>query len=183
MNTAAATQPTQRLFFACWPSPEFARALAEIGASLAGDRARVIAPADIHLTLAFAGNCTAAQRDCLIAAADRYRGAPFDLAITRLGWWARPRVVWAAPAETPAALHMLAETMAAALDACALALDDRPYQPHLTLIRGAATAPDLDSHGSWIWNVTRFGLYESAPQRSGTRYRCLADWPIAPATA
>jgi len=128
-------EPTRRLFFALWPDEETRAALAALAKAQIHPRARRVATDNLHLTLAFPGNVTARVHACLEEAAGRLTGAPFGLSIDRLGYWSGPRIIWAAPAQTPRELWSLVTSLREVLAACGLEPENRPYQAHITLMR------------------------------------------------
>ncbi|MGH8519928.1 MAG: 2'-5' RNA ligase family protein, partial [Gammaproteobacteria bacterium] len=66
--------PTQRLFFALWPSEEARSSLAEVTASLHVRRAKPVPAENLHITLLFLGSVTAQTRTCAEAIAEGIAG-------------------------------------------------------------------------------------------------------------
>ena len=108
---SSTAEPVRRLFFALWPDDETRNTIDTLARGLIRQQARRVAADNLHITLAFPGNVTARVQACLEAAAGRLTGEPFELAIDRLGYWPGPRIIWAAPSETPAALWFLAAAL------------------------------------------------------------------------
>ncbi|HEX6267591.1 MAG TPA: 2'-5' RNA ligase family protein, partial [Burkholderiales bacterium] len=77
-----------RLFFAAWPPPQAAGALARWARPLEG---RPVPAEKIHLTLAFLGS---AQPDKALAAARRVQGRPHALPIDVAKYWKHNQIVW-----------------------------------------------------------------------------------------
>ena len=139
-----------RLFVAVTPPPSAiahltaaVETMAGTGATPATDVAaragpRWVRPVAWHLTLAFLGsvgeNQIAELTVRLARAAARH--APFELSIAGGGRFG-DRVLWAGIAGDRRALVGLAASVGAAARRTGIALDERPYRPHLTLARGA----------------------------------------------
>jgi RNA 2',3'-cyclic 3'-phosphodiesterase len=114
-----------------------------------GVRIGWVAPANIHVTLAFLGDIPPAQADAVSAVLDgaAARTAPFAMAVAGLGWFGSrraPRVVWAGVTAGADALVRLQARVAAGLGGLGLPLEARPFTPHLTLAR---VRPGQDSAG------------------------------------
>ena len=130
-----AKDPTSRFFVALRPDGESAGRLASMAARLAeGCRARALAAADLHLTLAFIG--ARPRTDCARLLA-LLRGLPprvpgFTLdAIGRFG----PALLWAGPSRGSTSLAPLAASIRQRLEAGDVDFDRRPLHPHRTLLR------------------------------------------------
>ncbi|MDX1514676.1 MAG: RNA 2',3'-cyclic phosphodiesterase [Gammaproteobacteria bacterium] len=172
-------QPAGRLFFALWPDGETRRRLAELVPRGARRQGRPVPAENLHLTLVFLGRAEAAARDCVESAAADIRGFAVELHITHLGFWPRPRVVWAGVETTPPGLVGLVDDLRAAAAGCGLSTESRPYRAHVTLMRKARERPgfhvDIES---FRWRADSFHLVESATLPAGARYRLLRSWPL-----
>jgi 2'-5' RNA ligase len=91
--------------------------------------------------------------------------------------WRKTGIAWLGASETPAALVALHGGLARALASLGIALEARPFAPHLTLARRIATAVRRRLPQPVVWNVTSFALVVSELDRNGARYRVLATWP------
>jgi 2'-5' RNA ligase len=171
-------EPTRRLFFALWPDDETRAAIASLARVQIHKQAKRVAADNLHITLAFPGNVTARVQACLEEAADRISGAPFWLSIDRLGYWPGPRIIWAAPSQTPPELWSLAATLRELLAACGLEPEKRPYQAHITLARKASRAIAVTRIAPIAWSIRQFCLVESVSEPAGVSYRVLRIWPL-----
>ena len=133
------------------------------------------AAAKIHLTLFFVGDVPRSRLAALSECANSVAAAPFELEPAELGYWRHNRIVWAAMRETPAMLRTLVTDLSAALVHEGCRADDRPYVPHVTLIRNARRPPQSIALHSPPWRADAFVLAESA----GGRYDVLERWPLA----
>ncbi|RMG31546.1 MAG: RNA 2',3'-cyclic phosphodiesterase [Gammaproteobacteria bacterium] len=144
-------------------------------------RGRRVPPENLHLTLAFLGAVAEDRIPQLAALAAGIAVAPFTLELTRLGYWARPRVIWLAPASVPPALAELAAALRERLEGAGFPCDARPFAPHVTLVRKAGRGPAVEAIPPLSWPVDRFCLFESRTEPDGARYVPLACWPLTPA--
>jgi 2'-5' RNA ligase len=168
-----------RLFFALWPDAivraELGRWSADLHRACGGRRAR---EEQLHLTLAFLGDVPLARLPDLCALAALLAAPAFTLRFEAPGYWPRKRLVWAAPAEMPDALGALAGGLASALRAAGLRAEDRPYFPHVTLLRDASCR-NLPKSAGFDWPVRDFVLVESTLVSTGSSYRVIGRWPLA----
>jgi RNA 2',3'-cyclic 3'-phosphodiesterase len=175
---SAPAEPTRRLFFALWPDDETRAALAALARERFHRQARRVPADNLHITLAFPGNVTARVQACLEEAAGRLAGPPFELSVDRLGYWSGPRILWAAPSQTPPELWSLVTSLRAVLAGCGLAPEERPYQAHVTLARKASQVLTVTRTAAIPWSIRQFCLVESASEPAGVRYRLLRIWPL-----
>lgn len=171
-------EPTRRLFFALWPDEHTRAAIAALARERIHRQAKQVAADNLHITVAFPGSVTARVQACLEEAAGRLSGAAFELSIDRLGYWPGPRIIWAAPSQTPPELWSLATSLREVLAACGLEPENRPYQAHITLARKAGRALTVTRTAPIPWSIRQFCLVESVSDPAGVRYRVLRTWPL-----
>lgn len=136
---APAAETTGRLFAALWPDPALRRALQAWQAAWTWPaRARPTPVRDLHLTLVFIGPAPVARLPDIEAALATPTPA-FELALDAPALWHR-RLAVLACRRVPAVLAAWQQALADALRALGLAIETRPYQPHVTLARSAAGA-------------------------------------------
>jgi len=178
----------RRCFIALAPDAASRAALAKIAAPAA---ARVVHPADLHLTLAFLGAISAAQGQALSAALATLAAPVPPLAFTGIAYWpqpARARVMVATFAPCEALLRMVRHLRAVLID-LALPVEDRPFRPHVTLARfrpdsrtngaagddAVAAGPEVAGTAPRAARFEAMALYASMPAAPGPRYRALAS--------
>ncbi len=171
----------KRLFFALWPTPE-ARALTHSLAlhAVAESQGRPVHEQNLHLTLAFLHYVETTRLDCIGRAARRVQAASagFSITLDRLGYWPRSRILFAAPAEPPAALGALEQCLWRELADCDFIPERRAFQPHVTLAR-QALAPSTSALPCPVaWSVDRFALVESITGQRVPSYHTLASWTL-----
>jgi 2'-5' RNA ligase len=164
-----------RVFFAIWPDAGVRDALG--AAALRAEAecgGRATPPAKIHLTLFFVGEVDRLRIDALEACAGLVAGTAFILEPSVLGYWRHNRIVWAGSPVSPPSLSRLVADLTSALATAGYRGEERPYVPHVTLVRNARRRPRshvLDAPG---WHAREFALVESA----GGRYEPLARWRL-----
>ena len=167
-----------RVFFALWPDDGVRDALhreAQILHSNCGGRA--MRRENLHLTLVFVGAVAVERLADLKAAAGSITGSSFELVLDQLGYWRHNRIVWAAPLSVPEALRELVGSLESRLRQAGFEFDQRPYAPHVTLLRDAR-APGTPAPLHLGWSVRDFVLVESAHAPHGAAYRVLARWRL-----
>jgi RNA 2',3'-cyclic 3'-phosphodiesterase len=180
-----------RLFVAATPPPE---ALAQLQSAVAGVHSappelRWTRPAQWHLTLAFLGEVDdEARRDLAVRLArTAVRHPPMRLALQGAGRFG-DRVLWTRVTGDVAPLRRLAASVRAAARRAGVAVEERPYRPHLTLARardGTDLRPVVDALAGFAghtWTAGELHLMRShlaaGPDRT-SRYELLDSWPLA----
>lgn len=180
-----------RLFVAVWPPPP---AIAELETVLAAVRAsapqlRWTTREQWHLTLAFLGEVADDHmpelQQRLARAAGRH--PPLTLRFAGSGRFGG-RVLFLALDGDVQALKRLAASAGAAARRVGIAVEDRPYRPHLTLARAAAGGADLRPLVARLatiegqaWRATTLDLVRSRlGQGPGRRaaYESVTSWPL-----
>ena len=97
--------------------------------------ARLVKPEQIHLTLAFLGDCTQQQLDAVQAALKTIQQKPFTVCLNKCGVFPdtkRPRILWVNLIN--GALQELAEKIRKAVFD-SVKLEDREFKAHVTIAR------------------------------------------------
>ena len=167
-----------RLFFAIMPDPGVRTRLTELAATTAhatGGRAR--AAETLHLTVVFVGSVAADAVEAIRDAGAATRWEAHDLALDRLGSFARAGIGWAAPSRTPDALMRMHRDLVQALLARGVEPEARPYRPHVTLVRRCTAPVDAPIEPPIAWRVDALVLMSSRLLSDGSRYAPIAHWP------
>ena len=165
------TEGQHRLFFALWPERAAGDALYDLAQPLQNAcGGRVMARDSLHLTLAFLGDVAADRLAAAVTSADVVRSPAFALRLDRLGYWRHNKVLWAGCGEVAPVLADLAASLAASLRQQGFVLEERPFAPHVTLLRKAESTPDESAWAGVGWPVREFTLVESRLSGSGSRY-------------
>lgn len=168
-----------RLFFALWPAPETAGALAHWAQRMqrtAGGRATRAGA--IHLTLAFLGEVEPRRLQDAVTAARTVNGAAHALPLEEARYWEHNRVVWAGPREVPAPLAALAARLREALARAGFVLEARSFQAHVTLVRKARPPGSLPALPAVDWPIGEFVLLRSELSCEGSSYQVLERFPL-----
>jgi 2'-5' RNA ligase len=168
-----------RLFLALWPAADQRQAIAAHASAWRWpEEAQRYAPADWHLTLHFIGATPRTRLHALgEGLAVRAEGFVLDWGTAAL--WPRGLAVLL-PMAVPAGLQTLHARLAERLHALGCRIENRPYQPHLTLARHAAAAqPPRAPPAGWRWPVRSYALVLSTgePHR---RYQLLRRYRLDP---
>jgi len=170
-------EPELRLFFALWPDPATQSAIAALATEVAEEaNGRAVAADNIHLTLAFVGAQPAARVRELCALATAIEIAPFRLALDEIGCFRKTGIAWLGASAVPPELVALHAWLGRALGRAGIALDARPFAPHLTLARRITRAVQRRLAKPIDWGVGSFALVSSETLSAGARYRLLDTW-------
>jgi len=176
------TTATQRLFLALWPDEGVRTRLAQVRDLVAAHHhGKPVDAQNLHITLAFLGSVDAERQRCAEAAAAAVAVPSFTLILDCLGHWPRPKVSWVGSASTPDAMNELMAYLRRTLTRCGFELDNRPFRPHVTLLRkahGKAGFPPLLAPPV-EWPVTQIHLVASLTHPEGAEYRIVGTWPLA----
>ena len=175
-----------RVFFALWPDAatreQLAREARRIHVQRGGRLTRV---ETLHLTLVFIGDIARERLTELIRAAVPVRAPSFDIDFDQAGCWRHNRIAYLMPSQPPEALHELVDSLEQALAAAAFVYDQRPYKPHITLIRrGECPGATPATLATPIhWSAREFVLVESRLSQDGPAYTVverfgLVPWPL-----
>jgi RNA 2',3'-cyclic 3'-phosphodiesterase len=140
----------------------------------------------MHLTLVFLGEVAEERASIVVEAVERpLAQRPFELAFGGLGTFpsqGAPRVLWLAILDGAKALVELQREMADRAAGCGIALESRPFSPHLTLGRWRESRPSdrraaLGSPGPSVVarvHVEAATLFHSRLSSSGSTHTPLA---------
>ena len=100
----------------------------------------------------------------------------FSLRLDTLGIFERAQAAWIGPAEIPQGLENLVSRLNGVLAAeCGFVPDAVPFQPHVTLLRGANVLPRIEITEAVEWPVQSYCLLES---HSGLSYIVLREYRL-----
>ncbi|MBB5872738.1 2'-5' RNA ligase [Allocatelliglobosispora scoriae] len=180
--------PTEqrRLFIAAYPPPAAIGDLAALvaGLTLAQPHPdslsrRPVPPDQWHVTLAFLGEVPVDRIDAvtgaMTAAAARSRPPAPRLRLTGGGWFdnLRAAAIWIGVDGDLDALHALVAGLREELAAAELPVDERPYQPHLTLGRPGRRLSEAERRG----DLDRLDDYAGPVWTLGELALMLGDYP------
>jgi len=180
----------RRVFFALWPEAGFCEALLAAAARVVQiGVGRAIGSADLHVTLCFLGAVDESVLATLCDRAAKLEASTFELEFDALEYWARSRVLAATSAQLSTAAADLAQKLRLIARSLGLSPDERPLQPHVTLLRALAALPASTARLALSpplrLNARCFYLAQShelepasASDPRTRRYRTLGSWPL-----
>ena len=167
----------QRLFFALWPDDEVRQSIARVAKQATEfHQGRVMRTDNLHLTLAFLGNVNEQQQECVETMASTVSMTPFNLCLDHVGIFQRPKVLWLGIKEKLDPLMQLAASLGKGAKDCGIKLDDKVFNPHVTLMRKVNCYQDMKIE-SIHWYVNNFCLVKSVLHPDGVEYRVVKQWP------
>ena len=171
----------KRLFFALWPE-QTARQQCEAIIAKLNSTGKPVTAANLHVTLLFLGHLPSEQQAAITRDAARIPASLTSLTFDRLSFWKKPAVQCLTTDSVDQNIALLNENLAAIAKRHGIVIDDRPFTPHVTLMKKARSAIDI-AFNPIIWHSDGFCLVESCPGTDGVNYRILKHWPsIKPLT-
>ena len=167
----------KKLFFALWPDAAIRQQCGYVIAKISGNCAPV-ALKNIHATLLFLGQINQEQETAIIAAATSIPMSSLSLCFDQLSFWKKPGIQCLTCRDFDQEVVILSEQLAAIAKHYAVAVDDRPFKPHITLARKAKQTEVIEFEPI-IWQTQAFCLVESCSLSGGVEYRLLKRWPKA----
>jgi 2'-5' RNA ligase len=131
------------------------------------------------MTLFFVGNIERARLASLKALARSIDSAAFEVDIDTIAYWRHNRIVWAGTQRCPRELAGLVHGLHERLATEGIKGEDRPYAPHVTLVRNAQRAQQRTGLEPFAWRADDFVLVESVPGHGGVRYDVIERWRLA----
>lgn len=169
----------QRLFLALWPDEAVRGALVDLQKRLPPGKGRLVHGENLHITLVFLGSTPAERRQCLERGVTGINSPAFSFQLDQLGFWRKPQVLWVGSALMPDPLLNLANRLREIASRCGCAVDARPFQIHLTLLRKLGRPPrEFPAMAPIPWRVSSFSLVESMTAAAGVSYKVLQTWPL-----
>ncbi|MEQ1529815.1 MAG: RNA 2',3'-cyclic phosphodiesterase [Methylococcales bacterium] len=165
----------KRLFFALWPDAATRQQCLQIQQALPKLGCRPVAAHNLHVTLVFLGNVDQQQEQALLEAAADIPAVQVQIEFDQLAFWQKPQVLCLTARHIEAELARLVTQLTNAARLLHIAIDERPYQAHVTLARKAKQAVDLQIEPI-IWRAHSFCLVESCSTPAGVDYRLCQTW-------
>lgn len=165
-----------RAFLACLPPDSCLPTLRAWQRQLrqqAGGRA--LPTRQLHLTLVFLGEVTPLQLQCAADCAEQAAvSLPPALTLDGCGSW--QDVGWCGPHRPPAGLNAWVERLKTELRAAGIAVDARPYRPHLTLLRRLERPLPQQALPALTLPLDEVTLFASDLRAGGARHYRLDGW-------
>jgi RNA 2',3'-cyclic 3'-phosphodiesterase len=168
-----------RLFFAAFPPAEIRRQIASAATAIGLSKdARLVAPANYHMTVAFVGEVSreAAVAVRMIGAA--VRCPSFEVCFDAYEYWQKPAIVVAVAGVQPSVLLELHRSLRAEMDRLGRPADPLAFRAHVTLARKVTQVPVLKSMSGFSWVSSDLQLVHSARSAEGSTYTVVDSWPL-----
>lgn len=176
MSSPFTTDYQRRLFLALWPEDAERRQIAELAASIAGQRR--VRDAHLHLTLVFLGATDSARLAAYEAALADMQAPTLDLTLDRYGYWPQPRILWLGSSRASPELVDLVADLRQRLRGCGFTPERRAFQAHVTLARKHPGPAPMQPPATPVrWRIGEIALVESLREEDGSCYRVLRRWP------
>jgi len=131
-------------------------------------------PENLHLTLAFLGECNVEETSAIKSAMDEVSFDPFDLQIDRIGRFKRNGGdIWWAGVRENTALSILHKDLIARLRAKSFELEERKFNPHITLGREIITKAQRKQIEPFGETVSRIDLMKSERKNGKLTYTSI----------
>lgn len=141
-----------------------------------------VSSANLHLTLRFLGQSSAAtaQQLCQVLdeSANNQALPAFVAELNQLEYWSGPKVLCLAGAVTDPNLQSLDQWLDTLALQLGFAARQHPLRPHITLARKAQQLPAV-APAPLRFTGTELVLYHSDSTPNGVCYRPLARWPLS----
>ena len=167
-----------RLFFALWPDEAIRDRLNKIAQQFKDTKVRLVKKSNLHITLAFLGEVSALDRQALIENASTIKSRPFELVLTRIGWWRQADILWIGTNLVPDELSSLVKSIKKHCKARGSVIDKRSYKPHVTIARKVKQVTVPKATFALSWKVKSFVLVSSKPTDTGVEYNVVNEWPL-----
>jgi RNA 2',3'-cyclic 3'-phosphodiesterase len=167
-----------RLFFALWPDEETRSNLYKVAQQFDKEQFRLVKKSNLHITLEFLGEVSDQDQETLIAKAANIKAEPFEIALTHVGWWKKPQVLWIGTTHIPMQLLALVKSIKKCVKQQGLKPDQREYKPHVTIARKVKQIIVPKETFHIPWHVKTFALIISKSTENGVDYQVLQEWTL-----
>jgi len=169
---------TSRLFFALWPDDVARDKVAVLTEHFQGKYGgRAIEKESLHVTLVFLGETPNSYLSTLLAIDANVATPSFNLTLSRAGYW-RNGIFWLGPEDSPLALSALVVALRDKLKEANISFDQKPFVPHMTLLRDAKCSDSPCVITPIEFSVQRFVLARSVPGSKAMRYEMVREFSL-----
>lgn len=165
----------KRLFFALWPDDDTRRQCVNLIRTMACKHGRAVQPGNLHVTLTFLGNVDAATELLVVEAAAEIHAPNMVITFDQVDFWRKPRILCLSSTNPDPSVTSLATSLNAMAAEYGVPVDERPFAPHVTLVR-KARRPARVEFEPIAWPADSFCLVESCTLPEGVEYRVIKRW-------
>jgi RNA 2',3'-cyclic 3'-phosphodiesterase len=162
-----------RLFFALWPDDEIRKEICNISNQFKDENIRLTKISNLHITLAFLGEVSEQAQQELEEKVSLIKIEPFNIELTRIGWWKKPQILWIGTTDIPKPLQQLVKSIKKCVKQQGLKIDQREYKPHVTIARKVKKVVIPKDTFKINWEVSSFVLVISESTNSGVDYQII----------
>lgn len=166
----------KRLFFALWPDDVTRKQCVDLIRALTCSNGKPVPSGNLHVTLAFLGNVDAETESSMTEAAATIELSKMSITFDRIEFWRKPGILCLSSRNPDPAVTALAMNLNTRAVQCGIPVDERPFAPHVTLLRKAKRPVPLEFE-PLIWTADSFCLVESCGLPEGVEYRVIKRWP------
>ncbi len=173
------TQPSKRLFFALWPQGKVREQIQQSRKMVCPSSGRWTRPENLHATLIFLGDVPIQRIPAIENAVSEIETKAFEMRLDSVMSAPVKGMVWLAPNLVPHELLHLVFALQSSIVDLGFEIEQRHYQPHVTLIRKLPEAFDQRQIDDPVhWPVTSFALVESRQSRGSPVYIRSKVWRL-----
>lgn len=164
----------KRLFFALWPDETTRQRCAEVAKAISRSGEKPVRADNLHVTLVFLGSIDAVTEAAITLAASEISLPKLAITFDRLDFWRKPRILCLSGRTEGNQLKTLVAELNAISQILGIQIDERPYTPHVTLVRKAKASREVQFEPI-IWQSDSFCLVESCTLPEGVEYRVIKE--------
>ena len=165
-----------RIFFALWPDKETRSSLSTITQLFKDEKFRLVKKSNLHITLEFLGEVSESNQQQLIDQVNLIKAEPFEIELTRIGWWRKPGVLWIGTHHIPEQLIHLVGSIKKIVERQDLETEKRSYEQNVTIARKVKQIQLPKQSFNIRWPVNSIVLVESKSTDMGVVYQIIQEW-------
>jgi 2'-5' RNA ligase len=179
MNLQQSTELTPgRYFFALSPDLNSRMQIQHIMKRLPEDQSlKLQTTANLHQTLLFLGQLDQQQINALLTHTASLSCPEIHMQFDHLSYWAAPKIFCLTSRAPSAELFNLVDKLQQIASESGIAVDVKPYQPHITLARKASKAVSIPI-APVRFRAQELVLMKSISTAQGPQYYPMMHWPI-----
>jgi RNA 2',3'-cyclic 3'-phosphodiesterase len=171
----ASSSLMKRLFFALWPDEATRQQCVKIGNAVLTEKAQPVQAPNIHVTLLFLGNIDSDKEEGIKQELATIPVPRLTLRFDNLSFWKKPGILCLTATDPSPEIETLVEVLSRLSRKLDIPIDERPFNPHVTLVKKVKTQTPLE-FDPIIWHSSSICLVESCRFSNGIEYRIVQKW-------
>ena len=167
-----------RLFLALWPDDKTREQLFDVAKQFKDENIKLVKKTNLHLTLEFLGEVPDKDKEELIERLNDVKAEPFEIELTRTGFWKKPQILFIGTTIVPKQLLSLVKSIKKSVKQQGLKTDRREYKPHVTIARKVKQLIVPKETFQISWQVNSFALVVSNSTNEGVEYKVIKEWSL-----